>query len=1189
MSRLASAAKAHFYPIHPEVTACICHFVTAPYGGRLLDPCAGKGTALRQLAAAWHVEPFGVELHPERAAVAKSALEMRLAKHPNSPHQDRHVTRIFAGSMQFMNITRSSFNCAFVNPPYDYDEQDKRREVRFLSKATGWLQTNGILIFIIPQRILRLKRIAEPLLSWYTDLQVYALPSTYRRFGEVVIFGRKRSRRQALFDDTELKRLQAQHAVQLTPLDEAEMIPYELPRLHVSTTQLTFLPQTLRSADILSEVQQYGVTTHPAYQRLISAPPNLLRNFRPLMPLRKGHLANLIASGFLNNQRIERGDEPALLIKGLTFKETRTREYHEQKGEDTQKITERTESFNTIIHTLTPDGTLTRLKGDALRTFLVDHITQLTKLIEQLYPPVYQFDLSGYGDIIATLNPNRSVPNANVKGLLPAQQHTVAANAMRLDDRYLGQKETYLLGEMGSGKSLLGPAICRCIGAKRVMVVCPPHLVSKWQREIVHTIPSARTMVLKRPSDVDCFFAAAASAEKPLFGVMKDTTLSLGGTWVHSYDWCGSVVQQKRRKYAKVKARYRSRLVQAFVDNHKAYQDDLARPIQLNRYPKWQAGQKQRGKVTLSIPFAKLTQYLLEIRTPRCPVTGERLLNEAGYAMPKDFQKRIWRSGFSEPCVTFVRLNQRHGGWPAGNIQAGLQRIDTIQRHLKAGKRAYTLVSPGKPERARWPLAEYIHRRYKGKADVFLADEVHRAKGRSERGRCHALMIAACKKHIGLTGTLFGGKASTLFLLLYRSSADIRQHYSFHDESRWVDEYGILQETISETISEDSGTGKGKRNSTVKELPGAAPHLVRWLLDRTTFLMLDDMGYALPNYKEVAHPIQMAPAMQVQYDLLEATLKEALGQMLAVGDRSLLAAYLMALLKWPDSPWRGKRVVHKRTGDVVAEIPGLPHWPVGKAPKEAAILAQIQASLQRGRRVLLLMIQTGKLDITPQWAELLERHHIRAAVLKVEPDKREAWLQRQLERDIQVIISHPKRIETGLDIIHYPVIIWVDQAWSVYTTKQVNRRPYRLTQTQDVEVHFWYYEKTLQSYLLHWLAAKLAMTDRIDGNEIAADSLADMDALAQSDVIAYLSKAIQNRDALADVNSLQQAFADANRQIATNRGFINGYDIQQHRIPTVVPDRLIELSQRMSQPASTLPPAAKPNSLLAMLKLFGSG
>ena len=129
MSRLHSAAQAHFYPVHPEVVEYLARFVVAPHGGRLLDPCAGTGAALVQLADAWGVEPFGVELHPERAAAAKSAVDALIAERPTLLHQDRHVTRLFAGSMQFMNISQGGFSCILNNPPYDFDEADKRREV----------------------------------------------------------------------------------------------------------------------------------------------------------------------------------------------------------------------------------------------------------------------------------------------------------------------------------------------------------------------------------------------------------------------------------------------------------------------------------------------------------------------------------------------------------------------------------------------------------------------------------------------------------------------------------------------------------------------------------------------------------------------------------------------------------------------------------------------------------------------------------------------------------------------------------------------------------------------------------------------------------------------------------------------------------------------------------------------------
>ena len=83
MGRLESAAVAHYYKISPEVFDIIARFIAAPYGGRLLDPCAGKGAALVQLANACGVEPFGVELHPERADAAKSLVDAH-----NSGHMD---------------------------------------------------------------------------------------------------------------------------------------------------------------------------------------------------------------------------------------------------------------------------------------------------------------------------------------------------------------------------------------------------------------------------------------------------------------------------------------------------------------------------------------------------------------------------------------------------------------------------------------------------------------------------------------------------------------------------------------------------------------------------------------------------------------------------------------------------------------------------------------------------------------------------------------------------------------------------------------------------------------------------------------------------------------------------------------------------------------------------------------------
>jgi hypothetical protein len=67
------------------------------------------------------------------------------------------------------------------------------------------------------------------------------------------------------------------------------------------------------------EARQTGLWTSPALaERLWPAEE---RPVRPLMPLRRGHLAVLIAAGFLNNILLE-ADGRRVLVKGRTYKES---------------------------------------------------------------------------------------------------------------------------------------------------------------------------------------------------------------------------------------------------------------------------------------------------------------------------------------------------------------------------------------------------------------------------------------------------------------------------------------------------------------------------------------------------------------------------------------------------------------------------------------------------------------------------------------------------------------------------------------------------------------------------------------------------------------------------------------------------------------------------------------------------
>ena len=57
--------------------------------------------------------------------------------------------------------------------------------------------------------------------------------------------------------------------------------------------------------------------------------------------------------------------------------------------------------------------------------------------------------------------------------------------------------------------------------------------------------------------------------------------------------------------------------------------------------------------------------------------------------------------------------------------------------------------------------------------------------------------------------------------------------------------------------------------------------------------------------------------------------------------------------------------------------------------------------------------------------DILTRHGFRVAVMKadaVAPNRREAWVADRVQEGIDVLICHPRLVQTGLDLIDFPTI-----------------------------------------------------------------------------------------------------------------------------------------------------------------------
>ena len=74
-------------------------------------------------------------------------------------------------------------------------------------------------------------------------------------------------------------------------------------------------------------------------------------------------------------------------------------------------------------------------------------------------------------------------------------------------------------------------------------------------------------------------------------------------------------------------------------------------------------------------------------------------------------------------------------------------------------------------------------------------------------------------------------------------------------------------------------------------------------------------------------------------------------------------------------------------------------------------------------------IYTSTMDITGRMDDILTWHKFRVAVMKAEavaPDRKEAWMSYRVKQGIDVMVCHPRLVQTGQDLIGFPAICWYE-------------------------------------------------------------------------------------------------------------------------------------------------------------------
>jgi superfamily II DNA or RNA helicase len=460
---------------------------------------------------------------------------------------------------------------------------------------------------------------------------------------------------------------------------------------------------------------------------------------------------------------------------------------------------------------------------------------------------------------------------------------------------------------------------------------------------------------------------------------------------------------------------------------------------------------------------------------------------------------------------------------------------------------------------------EFIGRYMPGWFDYAICDEIHQLAGDTAQGNALGTLASCTDRIVGLTGTLLGGYADDLFNTLFRLEARrMKQHgyeWGASGRSAFTQDYGVL-ETITKLEPEDNRCSKSKTTTMIRRKPGASPLLFgEFLMQLCAFVFLEDISGELPPYEETYLSVVMDPLMAEAYRELEDEIRKALKE--HKGNRSVLSTMLNTLLLYPDHPY-GLGTLYGTDFDpelkrnvrfVMAETRDLPQD--GLYSKERRLIHEIRTELAQGRRCQVFAVYTQKHDVTARLQRILNNEGIRTAVLRasVDSSKREAWYARQVKEGAQVVIAHPKLVETGLDLLEFPTIIFYESGYSLHTLRQASRRSWRIGQRLPVRVKFLCYEGTMQTGCLRLMGKKLLVALTMEG-KFAGEGLQNIDE--DDDMLSAMARELVERNGIGETaDAVWKALNAEHQKLFTMASQSDGDDL-----PLEVLDRLLSIQPK---------------------------
>lgn len=1093
MATLENIKRMGFFPFRPAHYDSVISMFESQPGARLLDPCAGEGSALNAFANAWRMTPYGNELDYDRF----ERLESKIGR-----------SNALYGDLMTLTLPEGGVQVCWCNPPYmdDWGERGKRTEFTHLRKIWPFVQDGGYVIWVVyaqhlmtdPARFFAqnascvdVYKISDPDLEKYTQILVVAQKA--QRQKGLLFDPAEMVRRAKLLDFPELKKLD--EPIYVIPEPKKETVWY-------------FSNKGVPASVLFELTERDGAQHRSNFHATFDVRTNAHAAERPMMPLRENQLGLLIGAGLMDGIVLE-DEHGRFAVRAVIRYEGMITNETELEGGIVRLSVQ--QSPQVTVTKLYLTGEVEDISNDeALAGFVRSHSNELLEHINNTYKPLYDGDYSKYADVL-------SVPFSN--GLYENQKHIIAATLNYLERR--GTKGSFMAAEPRTGKTVMSLTVLLAMSktwkqGDFAVVTCPSHLVGHWRDEIKNaglpiaakiveniedavefmrtmskTLPNLMIMSLNTAKLNEDRHAAAHKspflrdeAGEPMRGTVEYTDDS-GNTYkelvilpAYRCPSCSTAIFRDKETKKGKKTSERELASTEWLDKNHRYCEACGTPLWTDDR-RFGVRTDESGNRIETPMWAATEPYVLnETRVPRMAVSDylKRITRHriALYICDEVHEGKNLGTGANDTIMTLMNMARKAIGL-TGTLYSGMSSS------------VYALSYPINPTvRAMFPVSRR-KRATQIKHIYTMADGTTRT----------AIVGTGLDRQLsdlldGTVETSIGGKR----VIPLKREDDKPRSVSTETINvdgkaewpilAWAWAMGAIKGTVEVTqeAAGDMGSGKMIDASDMKnisEAPGISPSLVKLLLPNTVFIGMLDIKPDMVPIHEMPHGTAMTPKIQISYDKLVASLKAKLFGGRGVS-KSAVWKYLLEQTQFINAPWRHAEF-NLQTG-----VAFFPYSIDDTYPKEKALLDLLRAEFAEGRGVVICLNQTDTTDIGTRLIQKMKMefpgkkfHYMRDENPKGRPD-----LVRKLAEDgIDVIVTNPVKIAVGMDLTEWPTAVFMEQTWSLQIFDQVKRRAWSFRQEQDVCIVMMYATNTLEANIIQALSEKGAAANLLYGIENA--------------------------------------------------------------------------------------------------------